>query len=250
MRRISWLAERLLASQEGFCSLEFHSYTHSHSQWTRVQFQIPPADFATYETCCCCYLYSSHCTINTKIKTHKIGVIRLLQDARAIGPWSTDRLESSRLLDHIPVNRTMFLFDRESTMPWLHYKMWLQRLKRVVSPEPKHHASKKYKSGGKVPYNLNFDTKWGSVVRFILRLFYPRGKRPCYRLNRRLGGPQNCSGRGNNSVVICLLASWKMYTVNVSLLIMHLNYLFDGTWTGNNDARAAENRWCVGSSSR
>jgi hypothetical protein len=37
---------------------------------------------------------------------------------------------------------------------------------------------------------LGLGTGWGSGVSFT-----PRGKSPRYLLHRRLGGPQNCSGR-------------------------------------------------------
>jgi hypothetical protein len=38
-------------------------------------------------------------------------------------------------------------------------------------------------------------TSWRWVVSFIPRPLYPRGKSPRYPLDRRLGGPQNRSGR-------------------------------------------------------
>jgi len=34
------------------------------------------------------------------------------------------------------------------------------------------------------------------VVSFTPQLLYPQGKSPWYPLDRRLGGPQGCSGRG------------------------------------------------------
>jgi hypothetical protein len=40
-------------------------------------------------------------------------------------------------------------------------------------------------------------TRWKWVVRFTPRPLYPQGKCPCYPLDRRLGGPQNLSGRGD-----------------------------------------------------
>jgi hypothetical protein len=42
---------------------------------------------------------------------------------------------------------------------------------------------------------LDFGTRWTWVVIFTLKPLYSRGKRPCYPLDRKLGGPQSRSGR-------------------------------------------------------
>jgi hypothetical protein len=42
---------------------------------------------------------------------------------------------------------------------------------------------------------LDLSTKWRWVVSFTPRPLYPRGNRPQYPLNRRLGEPQSRSGR-------------------------------------------------------
>jgi hypothetical protein len=51
-------------------------------------------------------------------------------------------------------------------------------------------------SGGIVPGILYLSTGWRLVVSFTPWLLYPQGKSPWYPLDRRLGGPQNCSGYG------------------------------------------------------
>jgi hypothetical protein len=43
---------------------------------------------------------------------------------------------------------------------------------------------------------LDFGTRWRRVVSFTHRPLYPQGKRPCYPLDRRLGGPHGRSERG------------------------------------------------------
>jgi hypothetical protein len=45
------------------------------------------------------------------------------------------------------------------------------------------------------PLILDLGTSWRRVVSFTPHLLYPRGKSPHYPLDRRLGGPQNRSGR-------------------------------------------------------
>jgi hypothetical protein len=42
---------------------------------------------------------------------------------------------------------------------------------------------------------LDLGTRWRWVVSFTPQLLYPRGKRPRYALDRRLGGPESWSGR-------------------------------------------------------
>jgi hypothetical protein len=53
-----------------------------------------------------------------------------------------------------------------------------------------------YGSGGVTPRILNVGTRWSWVVSFTPRPLYPQGKIPWYPVDRRLGGPQNRSGRG------------------------------------------------------
>jgi hypothetical protein len=51
-------------------------------------------------------------------------------------------------------------------------------------------------SGGIAPCILDLGSRWRWVVSFTPRPLYPQGKRPWYPLDRRMGGPQNWSGRG------------------------------------------------------
>jgi hypothetical protein len=60
-----------------------------------------------------------------------------------------------------------------------------------------HHAMKTYwASGGIAPRILELGTRCWSVTIFTLRPLYPQGKSPWNPSDRRLGGPQNLSGRG------------------------------------------------------
>jgi hypothetical protein len=52
-----------------------------------------------------------------------------------------------------------------------------------------------WRSGGIALRILDFGTRWSWVVSFTPQLLYPQGKSPYYPLDRRLGGPQNLSGR-------------------------------------------------------
>jgi hypothetical protein len=49
---------------------------------------------------------------------------------------------------------------------------------------------------GIAPHILDLGTSWRWVDSFTLRQLYPQGKIPWYPLDRRLGGPQSCSGCG------------------------------------------------------
>jgi len=51
-------------------------------------------------------------------------------------------------------------------------------------------------SAGIAPRSLDFSIIWRWVVSFTPRLLYSERKNPWYPLDRRLGGPQNRSGRG------------------------------------------------------
>jgi hypothetical protein len=66
-----------------------------------------------------------------------------------------------------------------------------------------HHTMKGYWGcRGVAPCILNLCTKWSWMVSFTPMLVYPQGKRPCYPLDRRLGGPQSqprCSGEEKKS---------------------------------------------------
>jgi hypothetical protein len=69
-------------------------------------------------------------------------------------------------------------------------------LSKVPSPPllSEHYAMEAYRgSGDMAPHT---DTRWRWVVGFTPWLLYPQGKSPWYPLVRRLGGPQNRSGRG------------------------------------------------------
>jgi len=60
------------------------------------------------------------------------------------------------------------------------------------------HAMKAYwRSGCVAPRILDLGTIWRWVVSFTPRQPYPQGKSPRYPLNRRLGGPQSRSVRGD-----------------------------------------------------
>jgi hypothetical protein len=62
----------------------------------------------------------------------------------------------------------------------------------------KHHATKMYwGSGGIAPRILDLGTRWRWMVGFTLRPLYTQGKSLWYPLDRRLGGPQSCSGHGS-----------------------------------------------------
>jgi hypothetical protein len=66
---------------------------------------------------------------------------------------------------------------------YLHFN-WATRLGNVLG------------SGGIAPRILVLGTRWRWVVSFTPRPLYPEGKRPCFSLEKRLGGPQSRSGRG------------------------------------------------------
>jgi hypothetical protein len=51
-------------------------------------------------------------------------------------------------------------------------------------------------SGGIAPRIPDLGTRWRRAVTFTPRPLYPQGKIPLYSMDRRLGGPQNRSGRG------------------------------------------------------
>jgi len=68
---------------------------------------------------------------------------------------------------------------------------------------------------------LNLGTIWRRVVRFTPQQLYPWGKSPRYLLDRRLGGPHNRSGRGDEQkknsatvgsrIPIVQLVAWPLY---------------------------------------
>jgi hypothetical protein len=59
-----------------------------------------------------------------------------------------------------------------------------------------HHAMKAYwVSGGIAPF-FDLSNRWRRVVSFTPQPIYPHGRGPRYPFDRRLGGPQNRSGRG------------------------------------------------------
>jgi hypothetical protein len=53
-----------------------------------------------------------------------------------------------------------------------------------------------WRSGSIAPHILDLGNNWRWVVSFTPQLLYPQGKSLWYPLDRRLGGPQNRSGRG------------------------------------------------------
>jgi hypothetical protein len=55
--------------------------------------------------------------------------------------------------------------------------------------------------GGIAPRILDLGTRWRRVVSFTPWPLCPQGKSPWYPLDRRLGGPQNRSGRGGEEPV-------------------------------------------------
>jgi hypothetical protein len=61
-----------------------------------------------------------------------------------------------------------------------------------------HHAMKAYWGSRGIQLNafFNLGTGWRWVVSFTPRPIYSQGKSSWYPLDRRLGGPQSCSGRG------------------------------------------------------
>jgi hypothetical protein len=52
------------------------------------------------------------------------------------------------------------------------------------------------------PRFLDLGISWRLVVRFTPRPLYPRRKSPLYLLDRRLGGPQNRSGRRGEEKIL------------------------------------------------
>jgi hypothetical protein len=52
-------------------------------------------------------------------------------------------------------------------------------------------------SGGITPHILDFGTTWRKVLSFTPRPLFSRSQNPRYPLDRRLGGPQSRSGRGD-----------------------------------------------------
>jgi hypothetical protein len=67
---------------------------------------------------------------------------------------------------------------------------------------PKHHAMKTYWGSGSIaPRILDLSTRWRGVVSLTPRPLYPQGKSPWYPLDRRLGGPQSRSGRGDEEKI-------------------------------------------------
>jgi hypothetical protein len=57
-------------------------------------------------------------------------------------------------------------------------------------------------SGCVDPHFFDLGTSWRRVVRFMPRPLYPRGKNPLYPLDRKLGGPQNLSGRRGGEKIL------------------------------------------------
>jgi len=64
----------------------------------------------------------------------------------------------------------------------------------------KYHDIKGDWSGGIAPIIFSLDPVWRWVVSFTPRPRYPREKRPCYPLDRRLGGPQITKGKKSPSL--------------------------------------------------
>jgi hypothetical protein len=52
------------------------------------------------------------------------------------------------------------------------------------------------------PHFLDLDTRWRWEVSFMPWPLYPRGKSPCYPLDRKLGGPQSWPGRHGEEKII------------------------------------------------
>jgi hypothetical protein len=52
------------------------------------------------------------------------------------------------------------------------------------------------------PHFLDLGTSWRRMVSFTPRPLYPRVKSPRYPLHRRLGGPQNRSGRRGEETIL------------------------------------------------
>jgi hypothetical protein len=65
-----------------------------------------------------------------------------------------------------------------------------------------HHAMKAYwRNGSIAPHVRNVGTKWERVDSFTTLPLYPQGKSTRYPFHRRLGGPQNRSGRGGKEKI-------------------------------------------------
>jgi hypothetical protein len=70
--------------------------------------------------------------------------------------------------------------------------------------EDKVKLSDVWRSGCIVPHFLDLDSSWRWVVSFTTQPLYPRGESPRYPLDRRLGGPQNRSGRRREEKILVL----------------------------------------------
>jgi hypothetical protein len=113
-------------------------------------------------------------------------------------------------------------------------------------PLLKHHVIKMHWVNGDVASCIiNLGTGWRLVVSFTPRPFYPRGKSPRYPLDRRLGGPQNRSGRGGEKKKIPATAgirtavvqpvAYSLYCLsypgssrNIVFLYSYLSFYFPG----------------------
>jgi hypothetical protein len=127
-----------------------------------------------------------------------MGVISWLCCLRGSKTFSSSCKKSDCIMNSIP-------FTRDAYISFLIYDvLYLNMVKVKVKVKvnlslclTKHHAMKTYwRSGGITSHILDLSTRWRWVVSFTPWLLYPQGKNPWYPLDRKLGGPQSCSGHG------------------------------------------------------
>jgi hypothetical protein len=84
-----------------------------------------------------------------------------------------------------------------------------------------HHAMKAYWGSGGTSRILDLGTRCRWMISFTIRPLYSQGKSPCYPLHRRLGGPQNRSGRSGKFVPVLwaprhegVLGEWRYSSIH------------------------------------
>jgi hypothetical protein len=119
------------------------------------------------------------------------------QSSPGIEPWPSDRVARSQSLYRLSypgssMGTAVNDKDKVKLSPCL-TKYHAMKTYPVLKQAPR---QEEVWSGGMVPHILNLDTKWSWVVSSTPLPLYPRGKRPRFPLDRRLGGPQCRSGSG------------------------------------------------------
>jgi hypothetical protein len=97
---------------------------------------------------------------------------------------------------------TSALFEAQWNVTFIR-KVVKIKLSLCLANEALHHEDV-WGSGCIDPRTLDLDTSWESVVKFMRRSLYPRGKNPLYPLDARLSGPQSRSGRRRKEDILSL----------------------------------------------